>query len=34
MILDGNKLVFGAENREELQRWLAIVWRMTASNPL
>jgi hypothetical protein len=33
-ILDGNKLVFGAENREESQPWLAIVWRVTASNPL
>src|ERR1700730_5047601 len=27
-ILDGNKLVFGAENREESQTWLAIVWRV------
>jgi hypothetical protein len=33
-ILDGNKLVFGAENREEPQPWLAIVWRVTASKPL
>jgi len=29
-ILDGNKLVFGAENREESQTWLAIVWRVNA----
>ena len=33
-ILDGNKLVFGAENREESQTWLAIVWRVIASKPL
>ena len=33
-ILDGNKLVFGAENREESQTWLAIDWRVIASKPL
>ncbi len=33
-ILDGNKLVFGAENREESQTWLAIVWRVNAYKPL
>jgi hypothetical protein len=33
-ILDGNKLVFGAENREESQTWLAIVWRVNTYKPL
>src|SRR5438445_9094096 len=33
-ILDGNKLVFGAENREESKTWLAIVWRVNAYKPL
>ena len=33
-ILDGNKLVFGAENREASHTWLAIVWRVIASKPL
>jgi hypothetical protein len=27
-ILDGNKLVFGAENHEESQLWLVIAWRV------